>query len=389
MIDVDYVINLRRHFHKYPELSGQEINTCRKIKEELKKMHITYEDVGDYGVIGTLKGRNPGKTIVLRADIDALPIMESETNTRVKKNVVSSISGVCHACGHDGHVAMLLASAKELASQRENFDGTILFCFEQGEEDGSGIKPMLKALSTKDVDGVWGIHLAAGIESGKICVEEGPRMSGVHFFSVNVTGKGGHGSSPHETIDPINCTVNILSSLSSIITREINPRSTAVLTVGKLHAGNAPNVIPNTAEFAGTIRYFDPEVSKKVLASFYNIVKNVAQAHGCEVEISMREPGYPVINDSKLSKLAKTSIVKSIGEEFLVSTEPWMASESMGYYLKEYPGVFAFLGIANEKLGTGASHHNPEFDIDESSLQNGVDSTVGFTLDFLKTYKKD
>lgn len=385
---MDYVVALRRHFHKYPELSGQEVNTCKKIKEELEKMDIGYEYVGDYGLIGRLEGKGAGKTIVLRTDIDALPIMESRENLQGEKTVVSSVEGVCHACGHDGHAAILLASARELASKKEDFDGTILFCFEQGEEDGSGIKPMLEALETKNVDGVWGIHLAAGISAGKICVEEGPRMSGVHFFDVEVIGKGGHGSSPHETIDPINCTVSIISSLNSIITREINPRSTAVLTVGKLRAGNAPNVIPNSAEFAGTIRYFDPKVSKQVVDSFYRIVTRVASAHDCKVKISMREPGYPVINDRELSKLAKESIKKSLGQEFLVATDPWMASESMGYYLKKYPGVFAFLGIANEKLGTGAAHHHPAFDIDESSLQSGVDATVGFALDFLKDGEK-
>lgn len=382
---MDYVVELKRHFHKYPELSGEEINTSNKIKTELEKMNISYEEVGDYGVIGTLIGKNPGKTVVLRADIDALPIFENERNLNTKKTVISSVPGVFHACGHDGHTAMLLASARELIKQKNNFTGTVLFCFEQGEEDGSGIAPMLEKLSTKNVDAVWGIHLYSDLISGKISVDEGARMSGVHFFDVTVIGRGGHGSNPHQTIDPINCAVNMISNLYSMISREINPAETSVLTIGKLNAGTAPNVIPDYANFEGTIRYFDPSVSERIVNSFYRVVRSIATAHNCEVEIKMKQPGYPVINDGKLSSLAKQSIVKSIGEEHLISCDPWMASESMGYYLKEYPGVFAFLGVANEEIGTGAAHHNPFFDIDESSLKSGVDVTVQFALDFLSS----
>ena len=380
---MDYVIELKRHFHKYPELSGEEINTSKRIKEELEKLNIPHESVGDFGIIGTLEGKRSGKTIVLRADIDALPIVESQNNINGEKDIISSTPGIFHACGHDGHTAMLLGSAKELSSKRDEFNGTILFCFEQGEEDGSGVVPMLEKLESKDVDGVWGIHLYSDLPTGQISVDTGPRMSGVHFFDVTVVGRGGHGSNPHQTIDPISCTVNILSNLSSIISREINPAETSVLTVGKLSAGTAPNIIPDTANFEGTIRYFDPKVSKKIVDSFYRIVKSIAIAHNCEVKISMKQPGYPVINDHELSHLAKESVIKSIGEEFLISCDPWMASESIGYYLEKYPGVFAFLGISNERIGTGAAHHNPAFDVDDSSLKNGVKASVQFALDFL------
>ena len=380
---MDYVIELRKHFHKYPELSGEEINTSKKIKEELKSFGIEYKSVGDYGVIGTLKGKNEGKTIVLRADIDALPILESKYNLKDEKSVVSSISNVCHACGHDAHTAMLLASAKKLSSMKDDFDGTILFCFEQGEEDGSGVGPMLEALKEKSVDAVWGIHVYSELKSGQISVEEGPRMSGVHFFDVTTVGRGGHGSTPHQTIDPINCVVQIASNLYNIIPREISPSDTSVLTIGELKAGNAPNIIPDTASFKGTIRYFNPSVSQKIVDSFYKTVENIAKVHNCKAVINMKEPGYPVINDKEISKIAEKSVKASIGEEFLIKCNPWMASESMGYYLKKYPGVFALLGIANENIGTGAAHHNPAFDIDHSSLKNGVEVTVRFALDFL------
>lgn len=382
---MDYVRKLKNHFHKYPELSGGEVNTSKKIKEELESFNIPYESVEEYGVIGTLKGKKLGKTIALRADIDALPILESQYNLRGKKDIVSSIDGVCHACGHDGHTAMLLASARELSEMRNEFDGTILFCFEEGEEDGSGVDAMLKKLKDKNIDAVWGIHLYSGLSSGKISVDEGPRMSGVHFFDVEVIGKSGHGSSPHKTIDPINCTVKILSNLSSLVSREIDPLSAAVLSVGKLNAGSAPNIIPEKANFEGTIRYFRQDVSDNLVKSFYNTVESISKAHDCKASISMKQPAIPVINDSKLSKLARDSVKRSIGEDFLISCKPWMASESMGYYLREYPGVFAFLGIANKEVGTGAEHHNPEFDIDDESLKNGVYTTIGFALDFLNS----
>lgn len=380
---MDYVKRLHNYFHKYPELSGEEIRTSRKIKEELEKSNIPYESVGNYGIIGSLKGKNSGKTIALRADIDALPITESENNLVGKKDVISNTDGVCHACGHDGHTAMLLASARELSEMRANFDGTILFCFEEGEEDGSGIDAMLEKLEDRKINAVWGIHLYSGLETGKVSVDEGARMSGVHFFDVEVKGKSGHGSSPHQTIDPINCTVQILSNLFSLVSREINPLSTAVLTVGKLNAGSAPNIIPEKASFEGTIRYFERNVSEKLVKAFYNTVEDISKAHGCKVKISMKQPAIPVINDRELSQLAKESVKESIGEEYLTSCDPWMASESMGYYLDKYPGVFAHLGIANKKLGTGASHHNPEFDIDDNSLINGVSITIRFALDFL------
>ena len=168
---MNYVVELKNHFHKYPELSGGEIKTSKKIKEELKKFNISYDSVGNYGVIGTLKGKDPGKTIALRADIDALPITENEENLKGRKSVVSRNEGVCHACGHDGHTAMLLASARILSKIRDDFDGTILFCFEEGEEDGSGVDAMLERLKDKNVDAVWGIHLYSGLDSGKISVD--------------------------------------------------------------------------------------------------------------------------------------------------------------------------------------------------------------------------
>lgn len=385
---MNYVRNLKNYFHKYPELSGREVNTSKKIKEELDSFNIPYESVEDYGVIGTLRGKNLGKTIALRADIDALPILESQYNLRAKKATVSSRDGVCHACGHDGHTAMLLASARELSKMRDEFDGTILFCFEEGEEDGSGVDAMLRKLKDKNIDAIWGIHLYSGLSTGKVSVDEGPRMSGVHFFDVEITGRSGHGSSPHKTIDPINCTVKILSNLSSLVSREVDPLSAAVLSVGKLNAGSAPNIIPEKANFEGTIRYFRQDVSENLVKSFYNTVENIAKAHDCKADISMKQPAIPVINDKNLSKLAKESIKRSIGEKYLESCEPWMASESMGYYLNNYPGVFAFLGISNKELGFGAEHHNPEFDIDDESLENGVCITTSFALDFLNSNYK-
>lgn len=380
---MDDVISLRRYFHEFPELSGKEINTSKKIKYELEKLHIEHECVGDYGVIGILRGKSAGKTIVLRADIDALPIMESTENLKGEKTSVSNITNVCHACGHDAHTAMLLASAKRLSELKDKFSGTILFCFESGEEDGSGIVDMLDKLKDKSVDAAWGIHVYSALPTGYVSVDEGPRMSGVNFFDVKIIGRGGHGSTPHKSLDPINCTVNILSNLSSILSREIDPTQTAVLTVGKLHAGSAPNIIPDSARFEGTIRYFDEDVSKQVVKSFYRIIEGITRAHNCEFEIAIKKPGIPVINDRDLSELAKESVTKSIGKEFLIHSKPWMASESMGYYLKEYKGVFAFLGIGNEEIGISAEHHNPAFDIDEKSLNNGVDVTVQFALDFL------
>jgi amidohydrolase len=382
-----YVIKLRREFHEKPELSGEEKNTSQRIIRELKSMGIPYEIVGKYGIIATLDGNREGKTLALRADMDALPIKESSRNLVKEKIVVSKIDGAAHVCGHDAHMSMLLGAIKSLAEIRNDLPGRVLFCFEQGEENGYGIQDMLQGLEGKRIDGVWGIHMCPDLPTGALSVESGNRMSSAAGFNVTIMGKGGHASRPDLCIDPIECTAHVILGLSSILSREIKPSEAGVVTIGKLRAGDVGNVLPETAEFSGTIRFFSSEVGNKIKEAFTRIVNNTAAAHGCRAKIEFRgaQPAVAVVNDSKLSILAANVVKKAVGSKYLMTHEPFMASDSMSRYLNKYSGVYAFLGINNEELGTGASLHNPNFDIDEACLKNGVAATVQFTLDFLKS----
>lgn len=379
----DYVIKMRREFHEHPEVAMKEKETSERIIKAIESLGLEYEIVEPYGIIATMKGGNPGKTVLLRADMDALPIQEDPSNLAGPKVVVSKNPGVGHLCGHDAHMAMLLGAMKVLDELKNSLCGTVLFCFEEGEETGGGVEAILDSLADKTVDACWGIHVYSELPSGKISVDPGPRMSASGGFSVTVRGRGGHGSRPDQTIDPIQCTAQIIVNLSSILSRELNPMEPGVVTVGFVKSGEVGNVIPDTATFGGTCRSFDLDVGLKIKEAFFRITENIAAAHRCTVDINYRGPNLPVINDPTMSAVAAESIKNHLGEDCLTTCDPWMASESFGRYLNKYPGVFAFLGIANPAIGTGAPHHNPKFDVDESVLKLGVSATVQFVLDFL------
>ncbi len=378
-----YMIEMRRYFHEYPEISGKEENTFSKITDELSSLNIKYRIVGKYNILAILEGDKLGKTLLVRADMDALPIEESKYNIHRERNVISKTKGISHMCGHDCHMAIMLAVAKILSNNKKDFSGRVLFCFESGEENGSGVDEIIDTIKEMDIDGVWALHVNAELPIGTISVNSGVRMTGSSKFDVTIKGKGGHGSRPDQTIDPINCTVQILCNLSSILSRIVDPREPIVLTVGKLQAGEAGNIIPETSNFAGTIRYYNSNEEEKVKRAFYRIINNVAAANGCLAKIIYDGPKPPVINNMKLSKIAEEAVKKSLGENALVDMEPWMASDTIGRYTNNYPGVYGFLGIKNENLGSGAPHHNSNFDVDEESLPIGVIATIQFILDFL------
>ncbi len=384
-----YVIELRREFHKYPELGGYEKKTYERITKEIEAMGLPYERVGDFNIIATLETGRQGKTLMLRADIDALPIMEDQFNLRNKKQVVSLIDGVSHMCGHDAHAAMLLGAMKTLISIKDELCGTILFCFEQGEENFTGIMDMVSALRDRNVDAAWGFHVQSGIPGGYVSVDPGSRMAAAYAFDVKVEGCGGHGSRPDLCIDPIMCTAHILLGIQSIITRELDPNKTVVLHIGKVQAGKVGNVIPDVAEFSGGFRCFDLSQVEQFKESFTRIVTSTAEAHKCKAEIQFggayNSIVKPVQNDEELSLIAEASVKKAIGPDKLYHMKPLNGSETFGMYLDICPGVYGLMGIDNDELGSGAQNHNPRFDIDESVLKNGVEVTVQFALDYVKS----
>lgn len=381
----EYVIQLRRYFHEHPEISMKEFQTMEKVKSELEEMNIPYEVVTDGGIIGTMEGRAPGKTIMLRADLDALPVQESKTNLKQAKKCVSKFDRVAHTCGHDAHMAMLLGAAKILQNIRNQFSGKVLLVFEQGEEIGGGIFNLLKRLTEMEIDGVWGIHMKNDLPSGKISIEAGPRMAASFPFHIKIKGKGGHGSRPDLAASPVDCFVDFYQRLMAMRLNALNPHDPITFSVGMVSAGEAANVIPDEIEFSGTCRYLNVKQGKAAAVELTRILESTCELHQCTFEFVV-EPiplDNLVYNQEDCAEIAKQAIERVLGSEVISSHPAWMASEPFSLYQKYFPGVFAFLGTKNDELGTGAEHHNSHFDIDEDVLKIGVAATVQYTLDFL------
>ena len=377
----DYVIESRRTIHRFAEVSGKEFKTSAFIEEEIKKAGLRYEKAGDTGWIAILDTGKPGSRIALRADIDALLVPEEPNNLAGPRVVVSDDPHTSHACGHDAHTAMLLGAMRVLAEQRDNLTGVIYFCFEEGEEDGRGILAMLNQLSAHGVDVCWGIHVYAGLESGKICVSAGPRMAGAAGVGIKVIGRGGHGSRPDMSVNPVFCAASILTNTATAWVNQITAGRTVTLGVTSIQGGEAPNVIPDTADILGSLRFFNDEEGEKAVRIFKNVAEHTAAMNNCQVQFDDRFCVLcaPVINDEYYSNLISTALPEVLPENVTVSScEPWYASESFSCYRRICPSVLAHLGINNPSYGSGAAHHNGFFDVDEGVLSTGVISTLKF-----------
>ncbi|MGE7770301.1 amidohydrolase [Viridibacillus arvi] len=385
-----YVIDLRRDFHLHPELSLQEERTIKVVTEELTKMGIEYEIVPNGGVISFIEGNQEGKSLILRADLDALPMKEETQNLKETKVVLSQNDNAAHTCGHDGHSAMLLGAAKILSQNKQYLKGKVILAFEQAEEIGGGIYELLNRLLKIGADGVWGIHLKSDVPSGKISVDSGPRMASAFSFDVIIRGKSGHGSRPDLATSPLDCFTNFYDNLRVMRLNKLDPFNPITFSIGSISAGSASNVIPETLQFSGTARFLQYEQGEKAEKEFKSLLKNICDLHNCTYEY-VKEPNAMnlfVYNEENCAAIALNSIKNAIGENAIIHYPAWMASESFGFYQKYFPGVFAFLGIENFEKGTGAEHHNAHFDIDEDVLKLGVASTVQYTFDFLNSEKE-
>lgn len=374
----DYVIELRREFHMYPEKSGEEIRTSWRVKEELDKMGILNINAGGTGIIATIKGGKPGKTVALRADMDALEVSEKTDKPYKSKN-----EGLMHACGHDGHTAMLLGVAKILSEIKSELPGTVKLIFQPAEEVAQGALRMIDDGAMDGVDNIFGMHLWSGLPTGKVSVEAGPRMAAVDVFDITVQGKGGHGSAPHEGVDAVVVASNIVMALQTIVSREFTPLEPLVVTVGKLVAGTRFNVLASEAKLEGTNRYFNPKIKDVLPQAIERIAKQVAVGYRAEAYVNYKFATSPVINDPESSSLAAKAAEKIVGRDGLVEYEKVMGGEDFAEYLKLAPGVFALVGIGNEKKGTTYPHHNPNFDLDEDVLEIGVALYLQYALDYL------
>jgi amidohydrolase len=377
------VVADRRFLHQHPELAFQEEETSRFVAERLRALGIeTRTGIAKTGVLGLLRGERPGKTILLRADMDALPM--DELNDVPYR---SQTSGVMHACGHDAHTAMLLGVARLLAERRGEFAGTIKFAFQPAEEaPPGGAKPMIEAgvLDDPRVDAAFGVHIGQDLPVGTIGVCAGPMNAASDGFVATIKGLGGHAARPHGCIDPIVVAAQCITALQTLVSREVNPLRQAVITVGSLHAGTVSNVIPEEAVMKATVRTFDEEVRQGLAERIPALLKGIAGAMRAEAEVQYRF-GYPaLVNDPAMTDLVREVAREVVGPERLIEREPGMGGEDMAYFLREVPGCFFRIGSRNPERGLIYGHHHPRFDIDdEGALPVGVAAVAGVALRFL------
>ena len=387
-----YTVDIRRKIHENPELAGKEDETVKLVCQELNKMGISYDIVNQGGVIGYIKGNkkvdNP-KTILLRAELDALPFDEPDNNLSNPRIVKSKNKGVMHACGHDGHSSILLTAARILNESKDDFAGNIILCFERGEESGKGYKYLLAYLDASDinVDVCYAIHASADYESGVMAIGSGGINAGSLAFDITIRGDSGHGSRPYEANNPLDCFVDIYDGLKSLRMNNFSPFDPMTYSIGVVQMGNKYNQIPDKLKFRGSMRFFDREkVGYKFYRDFKSLIINKARANSCKVSFNTyTKPRFPIINDHDLSELAFISMADEIGEDFVKEASPSMGSDTFATYSYQWPSLYIMLGINNEEKGSGAALHSPKFDLDEKALIHGTAATARFVVDFLNS----
>jgi amidohydrolase len=375
----DYVVATRRTLHQHPEPSMKEVETCRYIKEALDSFGIENRVCGGTGVLGTLGGKKPGKCIMLRADMDALYVKE-----QTGLDYASRVPDMMHACGHDGHMAMLLTAAQMLKEKEDEIPGTIKLCFQPGEECGKGAPAMIDDGVLDGVDICFAIHLWADVPLGKVSVEAGPRMASCDEFRIRIKGKGCHGSAPQQGVDAAVTTAAVINNLQSIVSRETSPLEPAVVTVATIQTGTTWNVVAEDSYMTGTTRTFSMDIFDRLPDMITRIVKGTCDTYRAEGEVEYLRIDPPVINDPDLSAIAQESVKKIWGPEGNCHFEKITASEDFGHYLPKIPGVLAFVGVRNEESGACYPHHNGHFQIDESALLPGACLYVQTALDYLE-----
>jgi len=375
-----YLIDLRRKFHKYPEISWKEYETSKMIKKELEKMGLEFKACASTGVIVDINGNIAGKRVLLRSDMDALELIEKNEFDFKSVNM-----GVMHACGHDAHIAMLLGATKLLNDNREFIKGSVRIVFQPAEECGEGAEKMISEGVLDDVDGAFAIHIWSMLENGKISVDEGERMASPDIFKINIKGLGCHGSLPQEGKDALVAGASMVMNLQTVISREISPLEAGVVTIGKLRSGSKYNIIAEDAFLSGTVRAFNEEIRIKIKNSIERIIKATGEMYGVHVEMEYIFGPPPVVNDSKCSRIAEESVKKLFGNESLISMTKLTAGEDFSLFAEKVPSVLAFLGAKKEEA---YPHHNPRFDIEESNLEKGAKLYMQYAVDFLGKQSK-
>ncbi|MDR3588435.1 MAG: amidohydrolase [Negativicutes bacterium] len=370
---------MRRHFRMHPELGGEEHETQARVMQELTAMGLTPRAAGGTGVIAEIQGAAAGKTVALRADIDALPLEDE-----IDKSYRSRRSGVCHACGHDGHTAMLLGAARILTGLRADFSGTVRLLFQPSEEKfPGGAQPLIDAGALDGAAAVVGAHLWQPIPLGLIGVNTGPVMASPDEFTIRVQGRGGHGSMPQQTVDPILVGAQLVLSLRTIIGANVDAHDRAVLTVGSFKSGEAFNIIPDTAVIKGTVRTFDKKVRDTIFAHIEASCRGICSAAGasCTLEPVLGYP--PVVNNQGVAAVVAAAGREVVGADGVQEFKPLMVGEDFSIYQQTVPGVFFLVGAGNPAKGLLHPHHHPKFDFDEDALGYGCETMVRAALKLL------
>jgi amidohydrolase len=375
------MIARRRDFHQHPEIAFEEVRTAGIVAQVLSELGLEVQTgVGKTGVVGLLEGDQDGPTVLVRFDMDALPIQEAN-DVPYRSQTAQRM----HACGHDAHTAIGLAVVKMLSAHRGEMQGRVKFIFQPAEEIGQGALAMIK-------DGVLddpipavslGLHVWNELPVGEIGLTPGGAMAGANVFSVEITGRGGHAAIPNQTIDPVMAMAQIISALQSIVSRNVAPLDTAVVSVTRVQAGDAFNVIPDQAAFHGTIRAFNRDSYDFVVERFQKIVTGIAETMGCKVSISFRQPSPPVTNDSETTARLRNGFAQLAPEWVYRDGIRTMAAEDMAFILERVPGVFFFVGSANAERGLNFPHHHPRFDFDEEALVIGASLLASAVSDYV------
>jgi amidohydrolase len=378
------LIATRRDLHMHPETGFDVERTAGIVADRLRALNLdaVVTGIGRTGVKGVLKGGKPGKTLLIRADMDALPI-EEETGLEFR----SQNAGKMHACGHDGHTSILRTTARILARRRDELPGTVVFCFQPAEEGGGGARAMMAdgVMENPAVDASIGLHLWQPFPLGDVVVVTGPAMSGVNAFRVSVQGKGGHGAEPHTTVDALLVAATIVTNLQVLNSREVNPLKSVVVTTGTFHAGGtAGNIIADTATFGGTVRFFDQEVGDYVRERFPQLVESIASAYRATATVDYRAGGKPVMNEPHMADLVRAAAAEVVGADHIKPGPPLMPSEDYSEFTSRVPSCYFFVGTGNPETGKIWGHHHPKFDIDERCLSIGVEIMVGAALRYLE-----
>lgn len=381
--EIRELVAVRRDLHMHPETAFTEVRTSGLVAERLKALGLAPRTgIGRTGVLASVKGARGGRTVLLRADMDALPIQEENDVPYRSQN-----AGKMHACGHDCHTSILLGLSRHFAEHRADLAGEVVLCFQPAEEEGGGADAMIAdgALESPRPDAAFGLHVWQDLPLGKVGVTPGPWMAAVDAFEVTVHGKGAHAAMPQAGLDPVLCLAHMVTALQSIVSRNADPLKEIVVSVTQIRAGTAFNIIPSSAWMNGTCRTFDTALWKELPGHFERICRGVAEAFGCTVEIKFHRSNRPTVNDPAMAAIARAAAIEVVGEANVLDDVRTMGGEDFSAFLARVPGCFIAIGSRNEARGLTYEHHHPRFDVDEGSLEIGAEVLLRTARRFLES----